>query len=207
VCDRDVVEGGELAQAIDAAFAAAGAAALPCAPAAAAGAEDAAAILRDAATQSFLLDLVAAGLEPPEGETAAPIDLADGFAAVLTRWHRRAARDASGWEALDDTGRHALRKRVKRLRYAIEFAASRADDRRVRRYLKPLRALQEQLGLLNDLAVAQALQRAAVDAGTASARGWFALGWIAARRDALLAAMPPQLAAFAGAKRFWKKRG
>jgi triphosphatase len=205
VRDRDVVEGGELAQRIDAAFVAAGGT-LPPPPPAAAG-EEAGAIVRDTATQAFLLDLIAAGLEPPAAEPAAPVDLAAGFAAVLARWHRRAARDASGWDTLDDAGRHALRKRVKRLRYAVEFAAPRADDRRVRRYLKPLRALQEQLGALNDLAVAQALQRAAVDAGTAGARSWFALGWIAARRDALLEAMPPRLADFADAKRFWKKRG
>jgi triphosphatase len=205
VRDRDVQAGGELARQIDAAFAAAGGTAE--APRPASAGDEADTIVRDAATQDFLLDVVAAGLEPPGGETAEPVDLARGFAAVLARWHRRAARDATGWDTLDDTGRHALRKRIKRLRYAVEFAAPQADDKRVRRYLRPLRALQEQLGLLNDLAVAQALHQAAVAAGGTGPRSWFALGWIAARRDALLAAMPPQLAGFAEAKRFWKKRG
>lgn len=204
VRDRDVTEGGELAQRIDAAFAAAGGTVAPAVPRA--GGDDAtAALVADAAVQAFLLRLVAAGFDGPAGEVDAPVDVAAGLAAVLARWHRRAARDASCWETLDDEGRHALRKRIKRLRYAVEFAASLADEKRVRRYLKPLRALQEQLGALNDLAVAQALQRAAVDAGTAGPRTWFALGWIAERRVALLESMPPLLDDFAASKRFWRK--
>jgi inorganic triphosphatase YgiF len=53
--------------------------------------------------------------------------------------------------------RHALRIRVKRLRYACEFFAPCFPARAVERYLRRLRALQELLGELNDVAVGREL--------------------------------------------------
>jgi hypothetical protein len=35
-------------------------------------------------------------------------------------------------------------------------------------------------------------------------RAWFALGWLAARRDVLIAQALPDLKAFGNAKPFWK---
>jgi len=52
---------------------------------------------------------------------------------------------------------HALRIRVKRLRYATDFLAPLYSGRAVRRFAKRLRVLQDSLGRINDGRVADAL--------------------------------------------------
>lgn len=160
--------------------------------------------VRGAAAQQLLLDLFAAA-QPragAAGEGAAGA-LREPVARRLNRWHRQLAADAKRFAELDDDARHRVRKRAKRLRYAAEFAASLFGDKAVRRYLEPLRQLQERLGALNDVNVALAAFRsrpvAPGDAGVP-----FALGWLAARREARLAEALPALRRFAAAKRFWK---
>lgn len=203
VRDRDVLH-GQVGVALDAAWRTAGGAG-SIVPPALAPAANAAALVAAPATQQFLLSLLAAGLEPAAGDADEPRPLARWMAERIARWHRRAAREARSWQHLDEAGRHALRKRIKRLRYATEFSASLFDAAAVRRYLQPLRALQERLGELNDIAMAEAACRALRDADAADTRAWFALGWLRARRDSLLAQMPPVLEAFADARRYWKK--
>jgi CHAD domain-containing protein len=70
----------------------------------------------------------------------------------------------------DPKSRHALRIRVKRLRYASEFFAPCFPQRAVRRDLARLEALQEILGELNDLAVARRLSQQ-IDAAVPRALG------------------------------------
>jgi CHAD domain-containing protein len=96
----------------------------------------------------------------------------------LKRWHRSIADVAARFDELDETAMHALRKRIKRQRYAIEFFAPLVGLRRVDRYLKPLAAVQERMGELNDLFVARTRYEALVRLDPAA---WFALGWLAAR--------------------------
>ena len=61
-----------------------------------------------------------------------------------------------GLKRLDPERRHALRIRAKRLRYAIEFFGGLYSGRKAEReaYLERLRALQDDLGSLNDMTVA-----------------------------------------------------
>jgi len=122
-------------------------------------------------------------------------------AAVLKRWHRAVAADAGNLATLDDEARHELRKRAKRLRYAVEFAATLFPKKAVKAYLAPLRTLQETLGDLNDTAVGIAAFR---PLARGDARALFALGWLAARREALLSGAAPGAAAFLEARPFWK---
>jgi CHAD domain-containing protein len=158
------------------------------------------AAVRHPASQTLLLDLLAAthAADPvdPEGDAR----LRDAFAARLNRWHRSAAADARRYGELDDAGRHRLRKHVKRLRYALEFSAALFRPRAVQRYLTGLRAAQERLGAINDVVMAIAAFGRTRDTDP---RAWFALGWLAARRDVLIAQALPDLEALAGAKRFW----
>lgn len=162
--------------------------------------------VRAAPAQALLLDLFAA-VQPPQADTAAetdPTPLRERLARRLNRWHKEIAADAKRFAQLDDPARHRLRKRAKRLRYAVEFVAALYGDKRVRRYLAPLRELQERLGVLNDLNVALAAFRAdprALDDPGAV----FALGWLAARREQRIAQVLPALERFAAAKRFWRK--
>ncbi|GAP33717.1 CHAD domain-containing protein [Piscinibacter sakaiensis] len=111
------------------------------------------------------------------------------LARRLDRWHRAVRRAARGFTALDEPGRHALRKRIKRLRYAGEFAGPLLGEAALRG-LGPLKRAQAVLGELNDLAVAiQACREAAAH----DPRAAFALGWLLARREAVLAEAPARL--------------
>jgi triphosphatase len=96
----------------------------------------------------------------------------------LRRLHARIVADGNTFDALDDAGLHALRKRIKRQRYAVEFFAPLLRRREVERYLGALAAIQDQMGALNDLFVARARYQTL---DTPDPAAWFALGWLAAR--------------------------
>jgi triphosphatase len=150
-----------------------------------------------AATQTSAIDEAGAA---DAAEPAAPLH--EQLAKRLSRWHRQLIGDAKRFTELDDASRHQLRKRAKRLRYASEFCGALFEPRALRRYLKRLRALQERLGALSDVLMAMqsfAQQRERDPAAL------FALGWLAARREVLIAAAAPELKAFAKVERFWKR--
>ena len=108
----------------------------------------------------------------------------------LRRWHRRIVADWNAFDALDEPQLHALRKRIKRQRYAVEFFAPVLHRRRVERYLDALTAIQDRMGELNDLFVARTrYQSLAVPEPAA----WFALGWLAARIAEVRALAKPEL--------------
>lgn len=96
----------------------------------------------------------------------------------LGRWHDRLAAAWEGFGELDEAALHALRKRIKRQRYAVEFFAPLLHRRSVEKYLKPLALVQDRMGELNDLFVAKARYEQLVAADPAA---WFALGWLTAR--------------------------
>jgi inorganic triphosphatase YgiF len=165
------------------------------------------ATVRDATTQGWLFDLLAA-MQPPAdavdtaAETITAPPLRAVLAARLNRWHRRLVVEAARYAELDEASRHRLRKRAKRLRYASEFCAPLFGRRAVRRYLKALQAVQDRLGAVGDAVMATAayVQRAPGDP-----QAMFALGWLAARREVLVAVALPDLKAFAKAEVFWDK--
>jgi inorganic triphosphatase YgiF len=162
---------------------------------------DPALAVRDPAAQRLLLDLMAAALLPAPGAAAAP-PVETVAVAVLDRWQRQLRRDARRFASLDDASRHRLRKHVKRLRYGVEFMRGLFGVRKTERYLRVLAALQQSLGDLNDAGVAHAALQAAPATEPSVA---FALGWLSARREALAAACAPALAAFAAAKKPWRR--
>jgi triphosphatase len=174
--------------------------------------ESAAAVLREPAHQALLLELIALGLPAvPGGAQSAPSvppklppsqRLRARLARRLDRWQRAVMQDAKDFAQLDDEGRHRLRKRIKRLRYAAELSADLFKPEHLRADLKPLRKVQQRLGELNDLAVGM---HAFAAVRGQDPRAWFALGWLSARRDALLASSLPVLQALAGARRRWKR--
>lgn len=83
--------------------------------------------------------------------------LAQFAAAALDGAHRKLIRQARGADWSAASARHALRIRVKRLRYSCEFFAPAFPARRVTPYLTALKALQDILGALNDIAVGRRL--------------------------------------------------
>lgn len=112
----------------------------------------------------------------------------------LRRWHARIVADWKSFDDLDDTGLHALRKRIKRQRYAVEFFAPVLRRRQVERYLDALAVIQDRMGALNDLFVARARYQSL---DTPDPAVWFALGWLAARIAEMRALSKPELAKLA----------
>jgi CHAD domain-containing protein len=161
------------------------------------------ATMRGASAQKLLLDLHAR-VQAADADGADADDapaLRDVLARRLNRWRRLVVADAKRFTELGDAGRHTLRKRAKRLRYAIEFASALWGSKAVRRTLKPLRDLLDRLGELIDLTVGLAAYR---EAAASDPNALFAVGWLAARHDQLLQACEPELKAFCRIKPFWK---
>lgn len=118
-------------------------------------------------------------------------------AAVLARCRKRLAAavvDTAGAASAQE--RHALRIAAKRLRYATEFFAPWLERTRARRSLSRLAALQDLLGQLNDVAVADAaLRELARRRPTLAEVAAFARGWLAADAREAAARWPAALAA------------
>jgi len=78
-------------------------------------------------------------------------------AASLERAHRKLMKEARAVNWRDAAARHAVRIRVKRLRYSCEFFAPGFAGVGAAPYIAQLKALQEILGELNDIAVGRRL--------------------------------------------------
>ncbi|HEY2256284.1 MAG TPA: CHAD domain-containing protein [Variovorax sp.] len=159
-------------------------------------------VVRATRFQAVLMRLVAASL--PDGvaddasaDTVAPRQI---LRARLAQLHRQVVRDGKRFEALGPDEQHRVRKRLKRLRYLGEFAASLFDRREARRYLEKLEPVQDALGAHNDAAVAIAACRemAAHDGGA-----WFAVGWLTARHPASAKECGKALAELSKLRPFW----
>ena len=110
----------------------------------------------------------------------------DFAAAILTRRHRQVRKAGRDFANMTPDARHQLRIRFKKLRYGTEFLASLFPGREVDRYRAVVSRMQDLLGRLNDVAVAQhvlgdllddtepgARQRAAA-LGAGQVIGWYA---------------------------------
>jgi triphosphatase len=105
----------------------------------------------------------------------------------------------AGW---DD--RHRMRKRVKRLRYGMEFAQGLLDQARLRPLANALVSAQKTLGQLNDLYIAAEYYRGP---GAKHPSAMFALGWLAATQEHEARASQLALKQLAKAGRFHPAEG
>ncbi len=109
---------------------------------------------------SFLLRLSAqleeqrwlAGVEG--GHQASIAAAADRLVKRQARKARKAGRKIA---RLDAAARHDLRKKLKKLRYSVEFLRGLYAEPAVERYLRRLKRVLDRLGAANDLAVAEGL--------------------------------------------------
>ena len=124
------------------------------------------------------------------------------LAAPVQRLLRQVQRDALRFAELDDEGRHRLRRRIKRLRYAAEGLASLWRAKAVAKTLDALQRAQTPLGEYNDTVVALAYCRTLAEDDP---HAWFAVGWLSARRAALQAPCTKALAQLAVVRGFWRR--
>lgn len=139
---------------------------------------------------------------PAEDSAGAP-PLSDFASARLRKGARAVRRGARAFDRLDAPGRHDLRIRVKRQRYAVEFLASLFRGSGPRRHGKALAAAQEALGLANDGITALAHVR---ELGASPSVVDFCRGWFAAREAAGIAGARSALRKAAKARRFWRPK-
>lgn len=85
----------------------------------------------------------------------------DVAAQALDRYRQKVKQGGRNLAKLDDVARHEVRKAAKKLHYTADFFASlftgKREQRRHKRFVRGLKALQDQLGALNDLATIPAL--------------------------------------------------
>ncbi|UDM39295.1 CYTH and CHAD domain-containing protein [Acinetobacter haemolyticus] len=122
------------------------------------------------------------------------------IAKKLQKMHQQICKDADQFLQLDIPSRHRTRKRVKRLRYCVEFVASLYPVQDVKHYLKDLKPAQESLGQYNDLMVAETLFQNMVKR---KQKSWFALGWIASEKKYVLQQAQQHLDYYSKTDTFW----
>lgn len=122
---------------------------------------------------------------------------------LLERDHRRVVKQGGAFEELSTEERHALRIRIKELRYALDFFASLYHPATVKTYLSALAKLQDGLGVMNDIAVTRRLLD---EAGlkTVSAARQVIEGWYGCRLDVHERLFAEIWRRFAECERPWK---
>ncbi len=167
--------------------------------------EKAAMTLELAQTRHLMLDLaqwLALGSWRKQAEEGGWADRppADFAAHALRRCRKRLKQAGRNWATLDAARRHQVRKEAKKLRYATEFFASlfssgKRNERRIA-FRDALEEVQDELGALNDLAVAPELL----------ARFGMADGLVSPpppRQRAMIDSAGRKLAALLDTRRFW----
>lgn len=141
-----------------------------------------------------------AALPAPEPRLPEP---GAALARRLDKWLAQIAGPGQGFHELPEQAQHALRKKAKRLRYGLEFAAPFLAGRARRRVQAALARVQAELGELNDLYVAEHHYRAAAKARP---QAWFAVGWLRAMQEQKTAAAQAAFQALADAGALEKNR-
>ena len=147
---------------------------------------------------------VARWLASPPGEAAPGTPELEVLASArLRKGARRVAEGEREFATLDAPARHALRIRVKRHRYAIDFLGGLFRAREAARHARRLAVAQEDLGLANDCATAFAHVRE-----LQPSQGFvdFARGWFAAREATSIERSADSLRRAAALRRFWKRK-
>ena len=152
-------------------------------------ADDASEVAKDPLFQSWLLDMCefvnTAPLPlpvPPAEEGPTTPRVKKLLLTKLHKWHRKIVRDGVQFAMLEIQARHDLRKRVKKLRYAMQFTDALLPEKALSAYLKGLSQVQNILGDMNDLYTA--LEKFSLLRDTQPS-AWFACGWITHKLDLL----------------------
>ena len=162
---------------------------------------DLAAHLRGPDFRLLLWDLCAlVACAPWQAEEGGAVE--DFAAALLAKRWRRLSAAAAEVEHLPDAEFHALRLDGKRLRYVAELFAPLWGRKRGRRFLERLAAVQEQMGLANDAAVARALV-APLGPDDGNWATGVAEGWVLARSRRARARAGKAWKALMRAEAFW----
>lgn len=131
-------------------------------------------------------------------------------ARLLDRQQRRATKRGRKARSGEEGDLHRLRIALKKLRYTAEFLAPLYPKKKVRRYVKKLRGLQEHLGAINDISHVRATMHTLLretdgkraHPGERYAAGVVA-GWYRARRPQIARKALKRWKRFRKVKPFW----
>lgn len=140
------------------------------------------------------------------GDHPALADRAATFAAVvLARYDRRLRKRARHIDAASAPERHLVRIAAKKVRYAAEFFGSLFSQRKLDVFLRRLSALQDALGLLNDMATARELLSELAPGADARTQHALTLctGWSKGVEDGRSADLARRWKNVKAADRFW----
>ncbi len=135
------------------------------------------------------------------GKPPRELTLKQALVGKLRKWHKQVLRNGLKFNELDIEARHALRKRAKKLRYALQFSEALLPTSKLKTYRKQLSAVQDILGEMNDLAVARERFVALRDLQPSA---WFACGWITSRLDALVLDATAAFRQLEKTQKFWR---
>lgn len=157
-------------------------------------------LIASPAFQGWLLDMLATCTTPALPSESREPPLKPLLIQTLKKWHRQVVRRGLNFSSLEIEAQHALRKKSKRLRYALQFCESLLPESTMRRYRKQLACVQDILGEMNDLYLAVPLFDAMKEK---HAHAWFACGWIQARLAILTQQAAEAFKQLANEKRPW----
>ncbi|NDH35564.1 MAG: CHAD domain-containing protein [Betaproteobacteria bacterium] len=140
---------------------------------------------------------------PGSPETWSAVSAQTVLLEVLQRWYRKCKKMSAHFSQLSVDERHDLRKRMKRLRYGVEFLRSLLQEKRLEQFLQVMAAAQDALGEYNDLHVAHALYK---EYSASNPQAWFAVGWLAAQSDYAAERCIKVLDTFSKTPAPWRKR-
>ena len=169
------------------------------------GVQSPALIVRERKIQLWFLELIGRDLQSPEKNTQQYTQQHwSAILPVIIKWQKKCAKHAKNFASLTVEERHELRKKMKRLRYSLEFIEKECKTSKFQQFSKVLARAQNELGTYNDLQVALENYRAIV---TKEPAAWFAVGWLIAQLSECEVRCTKVLSEFTAAEVPWRKVG
>lgn len=154
-------------------------------------------LLSDSKTTQLFLSLFSFSYSEHQSKSK----LSKQAAKSLTKLYEKILKDAAQFSSLAVEQQHRTRKRVKQLRYCIDFIAGIYPEKQVQQFLNKLQPIQEYLGFYNDLFVAEHLFE---QQATEHSQFLFALGWVKAQQPHVAKKAAKKLQALSTKDIFWK---
>ena len=133
-------------------------------------------------------------------ENDARSKLSKQVAKSLTKLYHKILEDAAQFSTLTIEQQHRTRKRVKQLRYCIDFIAGLYPENEVQQFLDKLQPIQEYLGFYNDLFVAELIFKQQL---SEQPQFLFALGWVKAQQPHVAKKADKELRVLSHKDIFW----
>ncbi|ENX04667.1 CYTH and CHAD domain-containing protein [Acinetobacter courvalinii] len=154
-------------------------------------------LLSDSKTTQLFLSLFSFSYSDQQSKSK----LSKQAAKSLTKLYEKILKDAAQFSSLAVEQQHRTRKRVKQLRYCIDFIAGIYPEKQVQQFLNKLQPIQEYLGFYNDLFVAEHIFE---QQATEYPQFLFALGWVKAQQPHVAKKAAKKLRALSTKDIFWK---